>query len=82
LHLVFRCFITSEVRATPATVEYDEQPDGSYEPGIIEWVSYRKLGELPLFPLVGSAVAALPSADAPTASTYLAPVTDQNYTWV
>jgi 8-oxo-dGTP pyrophosphatase MutT (NUDIX family) len=82
LHLIFRCLITPEVRATLAAVEYDEQPDGTTEPGIIEWVSYRKLGELPLFPLIGPAAAVLPSPGAPVASTYLPPVTDQNYTWI
>jgi len=82
LHLIFRCFITPEVRATLAAVEYDEQPDGTQEPGIIEWISYRKLGELPLFPLIGEATAALPSPSAPVAGTYLPPVTDQNYAWV
>jgi 8-oxo-dGTP diphosphatase len=50
LHLIFRCFITPAIRATLATVEYDEQPDGTQEPGIIEWISYRKLAGLPLFP--------------------------------
>jgi len=82
LHLVFRCFITPEVRATLAAVEYDEQPDGTSEPGIIEWVSYRKLGELPLFPLIGQAAAALPSPGTPVTGTYLPPVTDQNYSWI
>jgi 8-oxo-dGTP diphosphatase len=82
LHLIFRCFITPEVRTTLAAVEYDEQPDGTSEPGIIEWVSYRKLGELPLFPLIGTAAAALPSLGTPVTGTYLPPVTDQNYTWV
>lgn len=82
LHFIFRLAISAEVRATLAAVEYDEQPDGSTEPGIIEWVNYRKLAELPLFPLFGSAAAALRSPDAPVISTYLPPVTDQNYTWV
>lgn len=82
LHLIFRLAVSAEVRATLAAVEYDEQPDGSSEPGIIEWVRYRKLSELPLFPVIGPAVAALPSPAAPVASTYLPPVTDQNYTWI
>lgn len=82
LHLIFRCHITPETRATLAAVEYDEQPDGTSEPGIIEWVSYRKLGELPLFPLIGPAAAALPSPCAPVTSMYLPPVTDHNYTWI
>ena len=58
------------------------QPDGTSEPGIIEWVSYRKLGELPQFPLIGPAAAALPSPGTPVTGTYLPPVTDQNYTWI
>jgi 8-oxo-dGTP diphosphatase len=82
LHLIFRCFVTPEVRARLAAVEYDEQPDGSCEPGIIEWVSYRKLAGLPLFPIIGPAAAALPSPDAMVTSTYLPPVTDHNYSWI
>jgi len=49
---------------------------------VIEWVSYRKLGELPLFPLIGPAAAAFPSPSAPVTGTYLPPVTDQSYTWL
>jgi len=82
LHLIFRCFITSATRARLATTEYDEQPDGSHEPGIIEWVSYRKAGEIPLFPLIGPAVAALPHPRAATGSPLLHGITDQNYTWL
>lgn len=53
------------------------------EPGYIEWVSYRKLGGgFPLFPLIGDAIAALPSPKAPVAGTGLPPVTDENCTWV
>jgi 8-oxo-dGTP diphosphatase len=81
LHLIFRCFITPVVRGTLATVEYDEQPDGTQEPGIIEWISYRKLAELPLFPLIGQALAALPSPAAPAGNPYLPAITDDNYTW-
>lgn len=83
MHLVFRCFISPMVRDTLAKVEYDEQPDGTCEPGMIEWVSYRKLGGgFPLFPLIGPDVAALPSPESPPVALYLSPVTDQNYTWV
>lgn len=83
LHLVFRLFISSGARDGLATVEYDEQPDGSQEPGHIEWVNYRKTGRgFPLFPLIGEAIAALPSPKSPPARAYLPPVTDRNYTWV
>jgi 8-oxo-dGTP diphosphatase len=82
LHLIFRSFITDDIRAKLATVEYDEQPDGTHETGIIEWVNYRKLAEIPLFPLIGQAVATLPAPDAPAGNPLLAPVTDQNYTWM
>jgi 8-oxo-dGTP diphosphatase len=81
LHLIFRCFVTSDVRALLATVEYDEQPDGSTETGLIEWVDYRKTAEIPLFPLIGEAIASLPAPDALTGNPLLQPVTDQNYTW-
>jgi 8-oxo-dGTP pyrophosphatase MutT (NUDIX family) len=81
LHLIFRCFITASERATLAAVEYDEQPDGTQEPGIIEWISYRKLAELPLFPLIGAAVASLPSPAAPVGNPHLPAITDHNYTW-
>jgi 8-oxo-dGTP diphosphatase len=82
LHLIFRCFVTPEVRATLADVEYDDRPDGTQEPGIIEWVRYRELAGLPLFPLIGPAVAALASPQAPVVGTYLPRITDENYTWV
>lgn len=70
------------MRATLAAVEYDEQPDGTREPGIIEWVSYRKLADIPLFPLIGQAAAALSSPQAPVSGTLLPAVTDDNYTWI
>lgn len=82
LHLIFRSFITDDIRGQLATVEYDEQPDGSHETGIIEWVGYRKLAEIPLFPLIGRAVAALPAAAAPTGNPLLTAITDSNYTWI
>lgn len=82
LHLVFRCFVTPEVRGELATVEHDEQPDGSVEMGHIEWVDYRTASELPLFPLIGEALAALPSPEAPARRTYLPAMTDANYRWV
>lgn len=82
LHLIFRCFITSAIRAQLATIEYDEQPDGGHEPGIIEWVSYRKAADIPLFPLIGQALAQLPSPDAPVGNPLLQPITDASYTWI
>lgn len=82
LHLIFRCHITPDVRARLATVEYDDLPDGSSEPGIIEWVNYRKAEDLPLFPLIGSAISALTASDAPAGNLYLPPVTDETYVWV
>ncbi|WP_199807679.1 NUDIX domain-containing protein [Streptomyces griseus] len=60
LHLIYRLHITPEVRATLAEVELDELPDGSHETGVIEWVDYRRTAELPIFPPVGAALAALP----------------------
>ncbi|TMR08715.1 NUDIX hydrolase [Nonomuraea turkmeniaca] len=81
LHLVFRCHVTPKVRAQLATVEHDELPDGSTELGIIEWVPYRRAEHLPLFPLIGAAVSALASPDAPTGNPHLPPITDANYTW-
>ncbi|WP_235855073.1 hypothetical protein [Nonomuraea aridisoli] len=82
IHMIFRCHITSDVRARLATVEYDDLPDGSSEAGVIEWVNYRKSEHLPLFPLIGTAVSALATPDAPPGNPLLPAVTDQNYTWV
>jgi 8-oxo-dGTP diphosphatase len=82
LHLIFRCTVTPQVRAKLATIEYDEQPGGCHEPGIIEWINYRKTAEIPLFPLIGQTLAGLPSPDAPISNPLLPPVTDANYTWV
>ncbi|MEO3868280.1 hypothetical protein ABGB18_05555 [Nonomuraea sp. B12E4] len=57
-------------------------PDGTSEPGVIEWVHYRDAEDLPLFPLIGSAISALPAPGAPPGDRLLLPVTDANYTWV
>jgi ADP-ribose pyrophosphatase YjhB (NUDIX family) len=81
LHLIFRCFITAEVRTRLATIEYDELPDGSSEPGIIEWVNYRNTAEIPLFPLIGVALAHLPTPYAAIGNPLLPAATDANYTW-
>ncbi|MEV0620279.1 NUDIX domain-containing protein [Nonomuraea sp. NPDC050404] len=82
IHMIFRCHITTSVRARLATVEYDELPDGTTEPGSIEWVNYRKVADLPLFPLIGPTISALATPDAAAGSPYLPPITDENYTWV
>ena len=81
LHLIYRLHITPEVRATLAAEEYDEVP-GGYEVGVIEWVDYRTVAGLPLFPPIGAALAALPSPRAAITNAALDPVTDDNYTWV
>jgi 8-oxo-dGTP diphosphatase len=44
-------------------------------------VHYREVAELPLFPLIGPAVSALPVPDAPAGNPYLPPITDATYTW-
>ncbi|MFF0450743.1 hypothetical protein ACFYT4_30895 [Streptomyces sp. NPDC004609] len=69
-------------RATLAEEELDELPDGSHEIGVIEWVDYRKTAELPIFPPMGPAPAALPHPRAAVADAALDAVTDENYTWV
>ncbi|MFF3838300.1 hypothetical protein [Streptomyces sp. NPDC001930] len=74
--------ITPELRATLAEVEWDEQPDGSHEIGVIEWIDYRKTAELPIFPPIGPALAALADPRAAIANAALAAVTDDNYTWM
>ena len=81
LHLIYRLHVTPEVRATLAVEEYDEVP-GGYEVGVIEWVDYRATADLPLFPPIGVALAALPSPHAAITNAALDPVTDDNYTWV
>ncbi|RJL21036.1 NUDIX domain-containing protein [Bailinhaonella thermotolerans] len=81
IHMIFRCHITPQVRQGLATVEYDAQPDGSAEPGVIEWVDYRKADRLPLFPLVGQALAALAHPRAPIDAVLLPAATDATYTW-
>ncbi|MFD1539398.1 NUDIX domain-containing protein [Nonomuraea guangzhouensis] len=81
IHLIFRCHITPEVRQRLATVEYDNLPDGGHELGVIEWVNYRKTATLPLFPLIGPALTALPTPGSPTANAWLPPITDNNYIW-
>ncbi|MFE4263759.1 NUDIX domain-containing protein [Streptomyces sp. NPDC056883] len=81
-HMIYRLHITPELRDTLAKQELDEQPDGSHEVGIIEWIDYRKTAELPIFPPIGPALAALATPHAGVADPALKPVTDQTYTWV
>ncbi len=81
LHLIFRCHIGPGTRATLATAEYDELSDGEYELGVIEWINYRGVGELALFPAVGEALSSLAGVDSPAGSPWLPPITDANYTW-
>ncbi|MFB8381804.1 NUDIX domain-containing protein [Streptomyces rubiginosohelvolus] len=82
LHLIYRLHISPEVRATLAEAELDELPDGSHETGVIEWIDYRKTAELPIFPPVGAALAALPDPRATVTDAALEAVTDDNYTWI
>lgn len=82
LHLIYRLHVTPEVRQELAVEEYDEQPGGGHEVGIVEWVDHRRAADLPLFPLIGSALAALPDPHAVVADAALAAVTDDNYVWV
>ncbi|WP_031015778.1 NUDIX domain-containing protein [Streptomyces sp. NRRL F-5727] len=82
LHLIYRFHITPELRATLAEVELDEQPDGSHETGLIEWIDYRKTAELPIFPPIGPALAALPDPRAAVTDAALEAVTDDTYSWV
>ncbi|MFJ3762557.1 NUDIX domain-containing protein [Streptomyces sp. NPDC090080] len=82
LHMIYRLHITEDVRATLAEQEFDELPDGSHEVGVIDWVDRRKAADLPIFPPIGPALAALPDPRAPITDAALGPVTDDNYTWV
>ncbi|MEU8777154.1 NUDIX domain-containing protein [Streptomyces sp. NPDC048606] len=82
LHLIHRFHITPEVRAGLAGQELDELPDGGHEIGVIEWVDYRKTADLPIFPPIGAALAALSHPRAAVADAALEAVTDANYTWV
>ncbi|MDH6118048.1 NUDIX hydrolase [Kitasatospora sp. GAS204B] len=82
IHLIYRTFVTPEVRAGLATQEFDELPDGSHEVGSVEWIDFRAVGNLPLFPPIGKVLAQLPSPDAPLPEFELEPVTDWNYTWI
>ncbi|AZM93610.1 NUDIX domain-containing protein [Streptomyces sp. W1SF4] len=82
LHLIYRFHISPGLRATLAEQERDELPDGSFEVGVIEWIDYRKAAELPIFPPIGPALAALASPRAAVTDAALDAVTDANYTWV
>lgn len=82
IHLLFRCHITPDVQAKLATAEYDDLPDGGQELGMIEWLDYRKTARLPLFPLIGDALATLPTPQASPGHPWLPPITDRDYTWV
>lgn len=82
LHLIYRTHVTSVVRARMAGEEYDELPDGGREVGVIEWIDYRETADLPIFPPIGPALAALPSPRAAVPDAALSAVDDANYTWV
>ncbi|MEV7616204.1 NUDIX domain-containing protein [Streptomyces sp. NPDC089799] len=82
LHLIYRFHINPDIRATLADQELDELPDGSHEVGVIEWIDYRQTAELPIFPPIGPALAALSDPRAAVADAALNAVTDANYTWV
>lgn len=82
LHLIYRFHISPGIRATLAAQELDELPDGSHEVGVIEWIDYRNTAELPIFPPIGPALAALADPHAAVTDTALDAVTDANYTWV
>ncbi|MCC9309395.1 NUDIX domain-containing protein [Kitasatospora sp. RB6PN24] len=82
LHLLYRLHIGEAVRGRLAAEEYDELPDGTHEVGHIDWLDYRSTAELPIFPPVGRALAALPAADAPVGNAALPAVTDADYTWI
>lgn len=82
LHLIYRFHISPDIRATLAEQELDELPDGSHEVGVIEWIDYRNTAELPIFPPIGPALAALADPHAAVTDTALDAVTDANYTWV
>ncbi|MFM9709181.1 NUDIX domain-containing protein [Streptomyces galilaeus] len=82
LHLIYRFHISPELRATLAEQELDELPDGSHEVGVIEWIDYRETAELPIFPPIGPALAALADPRAAVANAALDAVTDENYTWL
>ncbi|WP_226900356.1 hypothetical protein [Nonomuraea phyllanthi] len=82
IHLLYRRHVTPDVRARMAAEEYDELPGGGREVGVVEWIDYRKTADLPIFPPIGPALAALSSPDAPVADPALPAITDDNYTWV
>ncbi|MFD1935105.1 NUDIX hydrolase [Nonomuraea mangrovi] len=82
LHLVYRLHVSPEVRDRMAAEEHDELPDGGREVGIVEWIDYRKTADLPIFPPIGPALAALSSPHATLTDAALPAVTDENYTWI
>jgi 8-oxo-dGTP diphosphatase len=82
LHLIHRLHVAPEVREVLAVEEYDEQPDGGHEIGVVEWIDHRDTADLPIFPLIGAALAALPSPHAVVADAALPAVTDDDYVWV
>lgn len=82
LHLLYRLHVSEAVREVLAVEEYDEQRDGGFEVGVVEWVDFRAAGALPLFPPVGAALEALSSPRAVVADAGWGAVTDDDYVWV
>jgi 8-oxo-dGTP diphosphatase len=81
LHLIFRHTISDTDRAALATHEHDTRPDGTTDTGTIEWVNWRKLSDLTIFPAIGTAAASLHTPNAAPHDTLLDAMTDRNYTW-
>ncbi|NUW38605.1 NUDIX hydrolase [Nonomuraea rhodomycinica] len=82
LHLIYRLHISAQIRAKLAACEFDQQPGGGHELGIIKWIDYRETATLPIFPPLGPALAVLPHPHAAITDAALPAVTDANYTWV
>lgn len=68
--------------AEELALDLDQAQGGTHEIGTIAWVDYRETADLPLFPPIGPALAALADPHTPVTDAALEAVTDANYTWV
>ncbi|MFG1957538.1 NUDIX domain-containing protein [Nonomuraea sp. NPDC049028] len=83
LHLIYRLHVSTDVRRTLATHEFDELTDGGHEVGHVQWIDYQQAAaDLRLFPPIGAALAQLASPTARPSTVELPAITDKEYSWV
>ncbi|MBB6173685.1 hypothetical protein HNR23_003745 [Nocardiopsis mwathae] len=69
------------MRAELAEMEHDARAGESPDTGRVEWLDYRKVDGIALYPAVGSQIAELETPIGPTDCVAAPPMTDGTFTW-